>query len=1543
FCALGSLKPNIGHLESASGISQIIKVLLQFRHKQLLPSLFSREECEGCDMAEGPFRLQETLSRWQPARIEPTLPGKSKMPDNPRRTFPRRAGVSAFGGGGSNVHIILEEHRDDRRRKQRGGPLPALVVLSAVGQPALMRQVENLRHYLQECRVAPDLAALAWTLQAGRKPMKERVAFISASAETLEAQLTAFLGAETQTEGVYTRSGEPQKVPPVTSAWIRGATLAEIAEKWVNGGDIAFGERYEGATPGRLSLPIYPFESRRYWLPTAEEGLQTEATGAETTQSLNTNALAGVSAWLARALSACIAIPAEEVDVYAPLANYHIDSVVITQLNSLLAKQIGSLPKTLLFEFQSINDLATHLLLIRGDRVMKAAGVQEQFFPGAASVPEQASTASSPLLGRGHEQTLAIIGASGRYPGAENLDEFWQVLKQGQDCIGEIPASRWDYRQWFGAQEKAQSYCRWGAFLTDIDCFDPLFFGITPREAQLMDPQERLFLQTAWLLFEDAGYALSRVPKETGVFVGAMYSEYQLLGAAELAKDNWVYPNSMHWSIANRVSYSFDFSGPSLTVDTACSSSLTALHLACESIRRGECRQAIAGGVSLSIHPAKYAYLCGKGFASPTGRCRPFGAQSDGFVPGEGVGAVLIKPLDEARADGDRIYAVIKATHINHGGKTNGYTVPSPRAQADLINAAYAKAGIEPCDVSYIEAHGTGTRLGDPIEIDGLTRVFNQRGTGQASCAIGSLKANIGHLESAAGIASIGKVLLQFRHHQLAPSLYATPLNPEIDFTHSPLQVQQTLAEWERPVREENGQRRELPRIAGISSFGAGGVNAHVVLQEYQDDSIAKPHRPAMPAQALVILSAKNAAALKRQVAGLLRTLEQESYGDDCLHDIAWTLQIGREDMDVRLALTATSLDELREKLSGFLNDGKDIAFLYQGHVRKEASPFAPLVHDEVILDAVSAWGEQGKYAQLLSLWVQGFPVDWARLYGDARPRRIALPGYAFEKERYWIAPLDAPAGRNDITASVADVDAIASVQSAILLPVWRDVHPGEGVPTDHTWRVIALCDPEGQIDIGELERALPGSRCLNIDPGGELAERYQGCALRLFDEVSGILRDKSLSPGLFQVVVPVTSSSASQTLVGLAGLLKTARRENPRFIGQLIASDNPCDMATLIKRLEQARTLPERAELRYQGDRCLACSPAALSVKEPAAMPAGALPWRDNGVYLISGGAGGLGLIFAKEIAAKAKNVSLILTGRTALNGDIQARLSAFTSAGIAVDYRQCDVADRLALQRLLAEIEAEYRRLDGVIHSAGLVRDNFIIRKPVDEFAHVLRAKVAGVVNLDELTSHYQLDFFILFSSTAALQGNPGQADYAAANAFMDAYAAWRHQRVACAERYGLSLSLNWPLWREGGMTVDEETCSLLWRNVGMTPMTTETALTLFYQGVRSGHAQLIPLAGDLPRLEAWISGLETPSTLPGAERTVSNERVREGTLQRLKALYGEAIGLAAERVDIHETFQNYGTDSRTITQLNQRLAPIFPRLSKTLFYEYQTLEEV
>ncbi|WP_308030644.1 SDR family NAD(P)-dependent oxidoreductase [Streptomyces sp. CoH27] len=747
------------------------------------------------------------------------------------------------------------------------------------------------------------------------------------------------------------------------------------------------------------------------------------------------------TSWLRRLLARETKLDPAELDPEVPFDRYGIDSLVITRLNTELERHFEDLPKTLFFEYTTLEELAGHFITEYGPRLAELAAAEAAPQPPAeARAPHHPETPHHPQTQRtletpkafgspqsqgnpgdadGLADGIAVIGLAGRYPLADDLDEFWENLAAGRDCVTEIPADRWDHDRYFHPDPSAtgRAFGKWGGFVRDVDRFDPLFFGIAPREAELMDPQERLFLQNAWHVVEDAGYRRADLSgRRVGVFVGVMYGEYQLYGAADAERGGIRVTGSSFASIANRVSYTLGLTGPSIALDTMCSSSLTAIHLACDSLARGESELALAGGVNLSLHPYKYVFLSQGRFLSTDGRCRAFGADGSGYVPGEGVGAVLLKPLSAAIRDGDHIHGVIRGHAVNHGGRTNGYTVPSPKAQADTIERALRAAGLAPSDIDYLEAHGTGTALGDPIEIAGLTKVFGSAGPDREQRPIGSVKSAVGHLESAAGIAGLTKVLLQFRHDRLVPSLHADEPNPNIDFSRSPFRVQRTAADWPR----HEGTDGPAPRRAGLSSFGAGGANAHLVVEEHLD----RPQRTDVPVAEqrfrgpLVFpLSARDPERLRAYAARLADFAERARVR---AADLAHTLQTGREAMEERLVIVAENGAQLLRALrEGAVarRDGEPALVRRDGDaasVRRDGD--AELVGPYGAGVSGRRGGDAGPVVErLVAQWLREGKADWSLLPdgGEGRPRRIPAPLYPFARERYWVPAAD----RTDPTA----------------------------------------------------------------------------------------------------------------------------------------------------------------------------------------------------------------------------------------------------------------------------------------------------------------------------------------------------------------------------------------------------------------------------------------------------------------------------------------------------------------------------------------------
>jgi len=507
-------------------------------------------------------------------------------------------------------------------------------------------------------------------------------------------------------------------------------------------------------------------------------------------------------------------------------------------------------------------------------------------------------------------EPIAVVGIGLRFPGAKTVDGFWELLEKGVDAIREVPPDRWDVDEFYdpNPQTPGKMITRWGGFIEDVD------------------PQQRLLLEATWEALEDAGINPRSLAKsKTGVFVGISSNDYSRIQGNDLRKvDPYTGTGNAFSIAANRISYTFDFQGPSVAVDTACSSSLVSIHLACLSLRNKESDVAVAGGVNLILSPELSITFSQAGMLAPGGRCRTFDASAEGYVRGEGVGMVVLKRLSDALKDGDRILAVIRGSAVNQDGKSNGLTAPNSLAQQRVIRQALKNAGVKPEEVGYVEAHGTGTILGDPIEVQALGMVMKNRPV-ENTCYLGSVKTNIGHLESAAGVAGFIKAVLAVHKGKIPPHLHFKQINPHIPIQELPFEIPTRLTDWPSHLKK---------RIAGVSSFGFGGTNAHIVLEapppvKRRENAVERTHH-------LLTLAANERAALQ-QLAGRYAEF-LKNHPEVALGDVCFTANTGRAPLPVRAAVIGKDSREMVEYLTA-LAKGEEHFAVQEGEADVAAHP----------------------------------------------------------------------------------------------------------------------------------------------------------------------------------------------------------------------------------------------------------------------------------------------------------------------------------------------------------------------------------------------------------------------------------------------------------------------------------------------------------------------------------------------------------------------------------------------------------------------------
>ncbi|MFN6525877.1 polyketide synthase [Nostoc sp. ChiSLP03a] len=647
-----------------------------------------------------------------------------------------------------------------------------------------------------------------------------------------------------------------------------------------------------------------------------------EAGGAEEQGELRSRksgekGAAEIQDWLVNKIAQRQNIAPQSIDPRESFAYYGLDSIAAVSLSADLEDWLGcQLLPTLAYDYPTIATLSAYL----------------------TETLSQRRESPEPRCNLKSVEAIAIIGLDCRFPGANNPEAFWQLLRNGKSAIDQIPVNRWDSHLFYNPipAQPGKMSTRWGGFIKQVDQFDPQFFGISPREAERMDPQQRLLLEVSWQALENAGLASDRLTgSNSGVFIGISTNDYARFQFDRLSDIDVYASTGNALSIAaNRLSYQFDWHGPSWAVDTACSSSLVAVHQACQSLRLGECDLALAGGVNLILTPQMTIALSQARFMSGDGRCKTFDADADGYVRGEGCGIVMLKRLTDAIEDGDNILALIRGSAVNQDGHSNGLTAPRGIAQQGVIHQALVNAGVVPAAISYVEAHGTGTALGDPIEVNSLQSVLMSGRSPNQPCAIGSVKTNIGHLESAAGIAGLIKVVLALQHQEIPGTLHLQQLNPKIIIQDTPFSIPRETQKWSG-VGEQ--------RFAGVSSFGFGGTNAHVVLEEAPsdlrlpildfrlDDADDNP-------KSLLTLSAKSEIALRELARRYVAFLEFNS--EVSLGDICYTSNVGRSHFHHRLALVAESSEEFCEELAAFIYNSppsrtgdrcQGVAFLFTG------------------------------------------------------------------------------------------------------------------------------------------------------------------------------------------------------------------------------------------------------------------------------------------------------------------------------------------------------------------------------------------------------------------------------------------------------------------------------------------------------------------------------------------------------------------------------------------------------------------------------------
>uniref|UniRef100_UPI0010411D5D SDR family NAD(P)-dependent oxidoreductase n=3 Tax=Legionella bozemanae TaxID=447 RepID=UPI0010411D5D len=929
----------------------------------------------------------------------------------------------------------------------------------------------------------------------------------------------------------------------------------------------------------------------------------------------------------------------------------------------------------------------------------------------------------------------------------------------GLSGVKEIPLERWDNKKYYDPNPDApgKSYITKLGLIENIKAFDAPFFGISPREAPFIDPQQRLFLEQCYNALENANYPVRSLRGSlTGVFagVGASHEYYSQLEQAGLSHDEmgmFAVTGKALNMIPGRVTYTFDFKGPAVSFDTACSSSLVAIHYACQSLKTREIDFALAGGVNVLVRPESIVNLCKAKALSLTSECKTFDERADGYVRAEGCGVLFLKRLADALRDNDTILAVIQASAVSNDGKTAGLTVPNGKSQEEVMRKALSQTSLSSSDISYIETHGTGTPLGDPIEVHAINQVYGAQRSPDNPLYLGAVKTNLGHLESAAGVAGIIKVILSLQKGRIYKNINFQRLNPKIKLDNTRLALDSM--DW---------TPHTSLKCAAVNAFGFSGTNAHVIVQEFPAKTRQKNTLPAQTGllSNVLVLSAKSQSALDHLAQRYQQYLATTS---DAFSDICFTAATCREHYSYRLAVAAKSAVEASQML--------------------QQGVFASSSEDTKSLDVHTP-----ERAALVSEYLQGRDVDW-RDYYSASPgafNKVSLPNYPFDRREFWL-----------------EKKAVAPHFSADDFAVQHLY--------DRTWNLLHANVPS-TAELPELwviahdelraQKVLGGLKYQCIKEVTQLEDVAHKNIVFLYDEqyftafVHWCQQMFQHQPARFIFVTEnayalndkYTTDRVNPYHTMASSFWKSFRNELGLTQNYTIDLDSRSTLSEVLRYIVHTTSAETQFAVRD-----------AIYVprlkKKPLPPEHPEVLFDREASYLITGGTGGLGKPLMEYLIQRGAK-HLIITSRTECAQETQAFIEQARKKQVAIKHYSCDAADAQRMKHLITEIEHSAHPLRGIFHLAGVIRNELLVNLRDKEVDEVLRAKANSALILHQLTKNLHLDCFVLFSSAASILGSGRQANYVAANGFLDGLAHLRHQQGLPA------LAINWGTFHTRGM---------------------------------------------------------------------------------------------------------------------------------------------
>lgn len=945
---------------------------------------------------------------------------------------------------------------------------------------------------------------------------------------------------------------------------------------------------------------------------------------------------------------------------------------------------------------------------------------------------------------------IAIIGISGKFPQSDSVDELWSNLLNKKISIEEFPENRnFNFQNYYSPNLKTpnKTYLKRGGFLKNIKSFDPLFFNISPKEAEYIDPSEKLFLEESWKAIEDAGYDPFKLEKEKwGVFSCAK-GDY----GVEILKKAPTYYMPTDSNANGRLSYFLNLNGPSMNIDTACSSGLTAISIACDNIALKNCDGAIVGGGGINSSLNTIISSSQSLLFSPSSSCNPFDQKADGTVIGESICTVILKEKNKAINDGDYIYGIIKGWGTNQDGRTNGLTAPSGNAQYNLREDVFKKAGIEAKDIDYIETHGTGTSLGDRIEFNSLQKTFENCQRSMNRCILGSIKSNIGHTFFASGLVSVIKVILSFKNKMFPPQAGLDKVHKDIDIESSPF------------VFLKNPEKWEGKKISGINSFGATGSNAHVILSNYENkfDEVETNEKVyAFP------ISANNIDSLRTYLIKMKKFIKKDQkYFNDFLCRIAYTLQTGRTNMKYRVGFLASNIEELEEKIDQYLE--KNIVNIKD-------------TNKEIY---------NSKSEELLEKWLNEENVYWDILYSNKKINKLPIPTYEFHSE---------------MNEKFSDIYLYKEVWSTDFKQNFKINKQ------DFKNKIIFLDDAAEIKKINSESLVFNKNDLFNLDLKKYIAEdgKYIEIIYKADFLRNTIYRE---SQNIIKIIKEINEINKKNIKLILTSVIYNNQNEHELLIGIQKALNHKINIVTITfekechnsidvfsdddiyKVLSNTNTSNNNIKFKNNKKYYLEYKETKLTNHHNTI--------KQKGVYLVIGGLGGIGKIISKYIVDN-YDCEVIILGRSKLNCNIN---EYFDKSSRNYHYFSTDVTNLEDFTKTFNKIKEKFSEIRGIFNLAGSSNKTNILRKNPYQFHKTIDVKRKGIDNINKIFENQDLDFVCNFSSTSAILGDFGVVDYTVANRFLN------------SNYYNNNITIQWPLWENGNMTLGDEQDEMYLKSTG------------------------------------------------------------------------------------------------------------------------------